>query len=365
MYDYCITPSKSFVAIDLENADSAQNICQFGLAVVCDLQITERRSWLIQPPANHYEEWQMKINHITPEDTANAPTLPEVWPEIEPYLRDTEIWAHNAVSVEEPVLEKNLNFHGIAHGYYYIHDSRDLYQRPDCSANKGNGIVMCCMAMGVPCENHHDAKYDACMCAELVIRYLKGQKPDWSGVPTSDEEWRKQQQQKLILHMGEFQAHYAKQQDGSDRNENGEQPDLFAELTSTCAGAKLQLIDVFDKGDIAPKDGSDQVDLARLDLSNDNPLRGKKVVLTGLFHISRKEIERAIEAMGGTKTSGPSSKTNVVLIGTKNVGLNKLCAIEKHCGKGCTMAIIVGNNDLDALLYGDGRKFFELYNNNL
>ena len=48
-------PSKDFTAIDVEYADREQNICQVGLAVVRNLEIVERRSWLIQPPDNHYD----------------------------------------------------------------------------------------------------------------------------------------------------------------------------------------------------------------------------------------------------------------------------------------------------------------------
>lgn len=55
-------PSASFTAIDVEYADHEQNICQIGLAVVRDLEITERRSWLVHPPFNRYEQRQTDIH---------------------------------------------------------------------------------------------------------------------------------------------------------------------------------------------------------------------------------------------------------------------------------------------------------------
>lgn len=348
-------PSASFTAIDVEYADHEQNICQIGLAVVRDLEITERRSWLVHPPLNRYEQRQTDIHGIGPKDTEDAPVLEEVWPEIEPYLRG-ELWAHNAVSVEQPVIEKNLRMHGIDAAPVRVHDSRDLYQRRDCPANRGNGLEQCCMALGIPCENHHDACADAVMCAEIVIAAARGQQPDWTGVPESNEEMRKMMKGRLVLHPGEFQAHMEKQKAGTDVLEDGSKPDLFAEIASTCPGAQPQVVDVWDKGDTIPKDGTERVDIARLDMGGDNPLRGKSVAVTGQFRINQGEVKRAVEAMGGS-VKDVTGKTDAVIIGTRNVSFSKLCSLEKHQGKR-NIAVIVGNDDLEALLYGDGRKFF-------
>lgn len=350
-----IKPSTSFTAIDVEYADHDQNICQVGLAIVENLEIKERRSWLIQPPQNYYEQRQTDIHGIRPEDTAQAPALDQAWPKIEPYLRG-EIWAHNAASVEQPVIEKNLRIHGIPGWNITIHDSRDLYMRPDCQYNHGNGLEQCCMALGIPCENHHDACADAVMCAEIVIAAARGQVPDWNGVPVTNEEMRKKQQKRLVLHIGEFQAHMEKQKNGTDILEGGIQPDLFAELTSTCPDAQPQVVDVWDKGDSIPKDGTEKIDISRLDTSEENPLRGKNVAVTGQFRINQEEVKRAVEAMGAA-VKNVTSKTDAVIIGMRNVGFSKLCLLEKHLPKR-KIAIIVGNDDLQTLLYGDGHKFF-------
>lgn len=344
-------PSHDFVAVDVEYADNEQDICQIGLAVVRNLEITARRSWLIQPPDNHYEERVMRVHHITPEDTAAAPTFPEVWPEIQPYLLMGELWAHNAASVEQPVLEKNLHLYGFNASFLSINDSRELYHRNDCPANTGNGLAQCCMALGIPCENHHDAEADAVMCAKIVIAAARGQQPDWTDVPVSNEEMRKMQQEKRILRLGNFCDYYASASSGDE--------DVIAEMTSTCQGAVPQTIDVFDKGDIIKESGAVSVDFSRIDVRPDNPLRGKKVVVTGLFRLERKDIEKAVDAMGAKRVSKPTRNTDAVIMGTRNVGPNKLVAIEEQEAKGHHLARIVGSDDLEALLYGDGDKFFE------
>ena len=348
--NYIKDPSRDFVAIDVEYADSAQNICQFGLAVVRNLQIVEKRSWLIQPPGNYYEERCVKVHHITPSVTLYSPTFPQAWPEIEPYLSGYQLWAHNAGSVEESVLEKNLTLHRIVHQHYSFFDSRQLYQRPDCDENKGNGIKQCCMALGMPCEGHHDAEEDARMCAELVIAYQLGKLPCWDGVPFTDEEIRKSKQEKHILRMGEFCEYYAS-------NSSGEE-DVLAEISSTCDGAVPQLIDVFDKGDHTSEGKTSSVDFSRLHTGENNPLYGKKVVLTGMFHIDRKQIEQALEQMGAKKVAKPARNTDAVIMGTRNVGFTKLIALEEQESNGHHIARIVGNEDLETLLYGEGKKFF-------
>lgn len=342
----------NFVAVDIEYADSIQHICQLGLVVVRNLEIVERRSWLMRPPGNRYEQNMIRVHGITPEVTADAPSFEQAWPEIWEYLKGETLWAHNAASVEQPVINKNIRFcEQDFETIPWINDSRELYERPDCPNGKGNGLAQCCMALGIPCENHHDALADAEMCAQIVIAAANGIAPDWSGVPLTDEEMRKAQQGKRKLRLGDFCAYYESTSSGEE--------DVFAVLTSTYEGAPEQEVDVFDKGDVMPGENSGAVDFSRLKTGEGSPLYGKKVVLTGVFTLNRKQIEQALEAMGAKKVPKPTKVTDAVIVGTKNVGFTKLCAIEEQESKGHHLARIVGDDDLSELLYGDGHKFFK------
>lgn len=343
-------PEKNFVAIDVEYADSEQNICQFGIAIVKNLEITLSRSWLIQPPGNCYEERCSRVHHITPEMTATAGTFEVVWQEIQPYLITNQLWAHNAVSVEQPVIEKNLDSCNYGHDWISICDSRDLYQRPDCPPNTGNGLAQCCMAIGIPCENHHDAEADAVMCAKLVIAAAKGQQPDWSGVPVSNEMMRKEQQEKRVLRLGVFTTYFAEHTSGEE--------DVFAVLSSTDGSGIEQVVDVFDKGDQSKECVTAEIDFDRVAVNHEYPVRGKSVTLTGMFNCERREIKLALEMMGIHPTSSISGKTAAIIAGTRNVGPRKLIDIESQEQRGHHIPRIVGDNDLLAFLYGDGMKFF-------
>ena len=349
-------PASSFVAVDVEWATRDQMICQVGLVVVRDGEIAEHVQWLVQPPGNEYDETLFSRHRVRPEMTASAPTLDGLWPEIQPYLLTGELWAHNAVSAEVPAFRKSLGEYGIPCDWLSINDSCELFRRPDC--NGGNGLEQCCMAMNVAFDRsqHHDALYDAEVLAELLIRYTEGYRPEWGRVPASSEQLRKSQQAKLVLKMGGFAAHQKLQDEQKKAGYATDKTDLFAELSSSYAGARPQTVDVFDIGDRMQKEGTDLVDIARLDVSEGNPLRTKVVAMTGAFHISRNEIERALEAMGAV-TDGMTGKTDILLVGNRNVGLPKLAKYEKQSAKR-TVALCVGDEDLDALLYGDGHKFF-------
>jgi DNA polymerase III epsilon subunit-like protein len=347
-----LTPSNNFIAIDVEYADNEQHICQIGIAKVENLEIIGSHSWLIQPPCDYYDEGPMRVHHLTPEDTAHAADFELVWQEVQPILLMSELWAHNAASTEQPILEKNLRMYGFNTDWLCVNDSRDLYQRPDCPANSGNSLPLCCKALGIEFDDtqHHDAEYDALKCAEIVIAHLKGQQPDWSGLPTNTEQLRKLQQEKRVLRLGEFAEYYAARPSGEE--------DVFAVLSSTDGSGTEQVIDVYDKGDRFKDKGSSTIDFARLDTRQDNPLRGRKVAITGMFRYSRKDIEKALAVMGAIKVPGITKNAAVVIVGTANVGPKKLIAIEEQEQKGHHIYRIVGDDDLDALLYGDGHKFF-------
>jgi DNA polymerase-3 subunit epsilon len=348
-YNDNLSPSRDFVAIDVEYADAEQNICQIGLVVVRDLKIEQRRSWLIQPPGNHYEQRYSDVHGITAEDTAFAPSLWVAWTDISEYLHGWQIWAHNATSTEEPVINKNLRLAEIPETLHIL-DSRNLFQRPGCSAGSGNGLIQCCMALGISVGLHHQALDDAEMCAQIVIAYIEGREPVWDGVPVTSEEVRKAEQGKRVLRLGEFRDYYASTSSGYE--------DVFAVLSSTCDGAQEQTVDVFDKGDVMPGENSGEIDFARLNCSEDNPVRGKTVVFTGVFNVKRDDIKKALDAMGAKHPSSISGKTYAVIFGTKNISFNKLCDIEEQEEKGHHIFRIVGNEDLEEFLYGDTGKFF-------
>lgn len=95
----------NFIAIDFETATGKRaSICEVGICVVRNGEITETRSCLVQPEDNLYSYWNMQCHGITPEDTENSPSFPEVWEEIERlYLDEFDTLVHIMCHLTEAV----------------------------------------------------------------------------------------------------------------------------------------------------------------------------------------------------------------------------------------------------------------------
>lgn len=339
MYTQYQTPSANFVAIDVEYADNLQNICQFGLAVVQDGKVVETRCWNIQPPNNYYSSQQSEIHHMTSAVTANSPTFDQIWLEIETYLRNTEIWAHNA-GTERNAIDKSLDYYKIAHESYIIYDSIHLYPRPDRKNwNDGRGLRACLYAVGLPCDHHHNAGADAAMCAQIIIAYQQGVKPDWERSDSMMTEYNATKQAVLQAEEQRYQAH---------------QLDLFADvvLSSSSDNTKGTFKPTFYHGDYSNKqDGTDSIDYERLNTADTNPIHGANIVLTGFFHIARKQLREALKAMGANIKPSVTKNVQAVLLGERNIGKAKAEDLKTLIHNGYNIARISGDIDLDRLLY--------------
>ena len=87
----------NFVAIDLETATYLRSsICQIGITEVVKGIPQTPKSWLVRPEGNVYDSMNIRIHGITPEDTKNSPSFPEVWKEVLPYLQGKTVVAHNS-----------------------------------------------------------------------------------------------------------------------------------------------------------------------------------------------------------------------------------------------------------------------------
>ena len=163
----------NFIAIDFETATGKRaSICEVGICVVRNGEIAETRSWLVQPEGNYYSYWNVQCHGITPEDTEEAPSFPEVWREIEAQYLDTFdlLVAHNA-PFDRSCLEQTAQFYGITLPELQwdcsLRRARQIY-------NYGcNSLAYLCRQLSIPEGKHHRAGDDAEMCARLYLREQK------------------------------------------------------------------------------------------------------------------------------------------------------------------------------------------------
>src|SRR5665647_921889 len=102
----------NFTAIDFETAQGKRwSICQVGLVRVENGIIKEQISILVQPPNNYYWDDFIGIHGITPKRTANAPTFDNIWKQIEPFIKNQNIVAHNGFAFDFQCLNKTLEYY--------------------------------------------------------------------------------------------------------------------------------------------------------------------------------------------------------------------------------------------------------------
>jgi DNA polymerase-3 subunit epsilon len=260
--------STSFVAIDFETANAGRaSACAVGIVKVVDGVITETFSSLIRPHGRHSEFGKVQVSKhgITADQVQSAPNMREIWPQVEAFIGDFPLVAHNA-SFDFSVLQKTLRSWNILIeaplGYCTYLSAKQRYslisyRLPDL-VNEFHLNPF----------NHHDALADARACAELALHMMSD-----SGQISS-----------LYRTVGVNDGFVSK--------------------------AKIHQI---------PVDYSD-IDLALFDFSSATFLDGKHVLFTGTPLGLREKSEGWfwVEALGGIVEKNWTSKVNILVTCTQD-----------------------------------------------
>lgn len=157
-------------AIDFETANPQRNsACSIGIAIADDDGSITCHHFYIRPEPCYFGGIQMGIHGITPNDVANAPTLPELWPQIWPLIDGALVIAHNA-PFDMSVLRASLAGQGGDFSFSYIDTcamAKDML--PMLSNHKLNNL---CDYFNIELD-HHRADSDARATLELFFRLSK------------------------------------------------------------------------------------------------------------------------------------------------------------------------------------------------
>lgn len=163
-----------FVAIDFETATSVRSsACSVGLVVVENGEIVEKFYTLIQPPHNIYDWRTIRIHKIQPEDTIDAPTFDEVYPQIEKIIKNRTIVAHNE-RFDRSVLKETMEYYGLDYSRLHLKDKWECTVKECRSLNIAPARLNDCVEyFGLKLNNHHNALEDAIACAQVYLKVLE------------------------------------------------------------------------------------------------------------------------------------------------------------------------------------------------
>lgn len=273
---------ETFIAIDFETATAARSsICQIGITEVVDGNIQKPKGWLVKPDGNRYDEMNMWIHGITPDDTKNCPSFPEVWEEVQPYLQNKTVVAHNT-SFDMYALRDALDLNKMTYPTF------DYY----CTLRIARCIIPGCYSytlgvllnhLGIDMDVYHRADSDSYGCAKLLLKCLE-----------KDGHKLNELENIYNFHRGKFA------------------PGVFIphlkNRTAHGHGSNYnykEIIDAITSENTAVDEG--------------NYFYGKTVCFTGTCQFGvRAELLKKVAEVGGIPTNNVTAKTNVLVIGQQD-----------------------------------------------
>lgn len=163
-------PGFSFVGFDVETANpNWGSICQIGLVKVIDGEEVERVSWLCKPPAglDTFEDGNIAIHGIRPEDVADAPSVAECIPKLVDFVGELPLVAHNA-QFDASALRDACRATGVAVPKLLF--ACTLAQSRATKLDVANHrLPTLSQHFGVELTHHHDACEDAAACAGVML----------------------------------------------------------------------------------------------------------------------------------------------------------------------------------------------------
>ena len=161
-----------FIAIDFETANySKDSACSVGIILVENMKITQKVSFLIQPPEPDF--CFTDIHGISAADVCNEPLFPGVWEKMRPFFSDIDFAAAHNASFDSSVLAACCGRYGIEMPEVEFRCTRNLAR--EHLKLESNALDSVSKHYRIKL-NHHDALSDATACAKIMIKFLRIEK---------------------------------------------------------------------------------------------------------------------------------------------------------------------------------------------
>jgi DNA polymerase-3 subunit epsilon len=156
-----------FVAIDFETATQhADSPCQLAAVVVEHGAIVAEHCWLIRPPGLRFNEFNVRLHGISPDQVADQPNWRQRWPEVWSILEGWPVLAHNA-PFDLGVLRASLARYRLACPRIEFNCTRLIASR---TWPGRPSYALKAVAQQLDLQfRHHDALEDARVCARIAL----------------------------------------------------------------------------------------------------------------------------------------------------------------------------------------------------
>lgn len=163
-------PGLDFVGFDVETANGDWgSICQLGVVRFIDGVEVAAESWLCAPPPGlaHFEQTNIDIHGITPDDVADQPSFAERLPQLAEFIGELPFVAHFA-QFDATALHRACQAAGVATPDLHFSCSLTLArgEKLDISSHS---LPFVAEHLDVELRKHHDATEDARACAGITV----------------------------------------------------------------------------------------------------------------------------------------------------------------------------------------------------
>jgi len=289
-----------FVAIDVETANAdLSSICQIGVVSFCDRGVVQKWERLVNPE-DHFDPVNVSVHGISDEAVAQAPTLPQLFEELQKVLSDQVVVHHTGF--DRASLTRATEKHGLPRISCTWLDSAKVVRRawPEYSS-KGYGLANITQRLGIEFR-HHDAAEDARAAGEVLLRAM-------GETGRTLDDWLVRVRQPIS---------------GETRRRGGSR----------------------SRAPIA-REGNP-----------DGPLAGEVAVFTGALSIPRREAAQLAANAGCTVEDSVKKATTLLVVGDQDV--RKLGGHEKSSKHRKAEELIAKGQPVRILAEGDFRRLLEI-----